>query len=157
MSSCIPHSAESLQTIQSNVSTIILSDKSCNDQNYTVFEFSRFTSLKLLEIKDYSFGSVVLFKIDGLSKLKSLKIGLHSFTKMQYGYGCDEAKSFHILNCEKLRTIEINQYSFSDFGGQFELKNLPSLRTLKIGEKEKESNNFYHSSFIIRGISLQIV
>ena len=42
-------------------------------------------------------------------------------------------KIFHILNCESLESIDIGEYSFSDFGGDFELKNLPQLQSIQIG------------------------
>ena len=63
--------------------------------------------------------------------------------------GNDASKSFHVLNCESLESIEIGEYSFSDFGGEFELKNLPQLQSIQIG-----SHDFWCSSFEIRGIEL---
>ena len=92
------------------------------------------------------------FKIDGLNKLKSLVIGMNSFTERKNGYGNDESRSFIILNCIELKSIEIGRYSFSDYGGEFELKNLPKLSTIKIGEIGSDSYNFYYSSFVIKGI-----
>ena len=96
------------------------------------------------------------FKIDGLDKLNTLKIGINSFTQYKNGGASDEdiSKSFHILNCEELKSIDIGIWSFSDFGGEFELKNLPQLQSINIGTIEgyDSSNNFYCSSFIIRGI-----
>ena len=41
---------------------------------------------------------------------------------------------------------------FSDFAGQFELKNLPALQSIQIGTIGSESRNFCNSSFVIRGI-----
>ena len=70
------------------------------------------------------------FIIDGLIQLESLRIGGNSFTMNRNGHGNDISKSFHILNCDKLELIEIGQYSFSDYAGEFELKNLPSLKTI---------------------------
>ena len=69
-------------------------------------------------------------------------------------YGDDESKSFHILNCESLESIEIGEYSFSDFGGEFKLKNLPQLQSIQIGTVGSESYNFHWSSFVIQGIEL---
>ena len=57
-----------------------------------------------------------------------------------------------ILNCDELKSIEIGSYSFSDYGGGFELKNLPKLSTIKIGEIGIISFNFWSSSFVIKGI-----
>ena len=73
------------------------------------------------------------FKIDGLNRLKTLKIGSNSFTQKKNGYGNNKSKSFHILNCRSLESIQIGEYSFSEFGGDFELKNLPQLQSIQLG------------------------
>ena len=90
--------------------------------------------------------------ISGLNKLKSLKIGVNSFTKEKNDYGIDKSRSFSILNCDELKSIEIGSFSFSDYGGGFELRNLPKLSTIKIGNIEWYSFNFFGSSFVIQGI-----
>ena len=94
------------------------------------------------------------FQIDGLNRLKTIKIGSNSFTQKKYSAGDDKSKSFHILNCESLESIGIGEYSFSDFGGEFELRNLPQLQSIQIGTIGRYSDNFYYSSFVIRGIEL---
>ena len=106
-------------------------------------------NLESIEIGNDCFGSVQTFQIDGLNQLKTIKIGNNSFTKEKNGWDYDKSKSFHILNCESLESIQIGEYSFIDFGGEFELKNLPQLQSIQIG-----SFNFYSSSFVIRGIEL---
>ena len=138
-----------IQSIDSSIAFIILPNWTCNDLHYTIFDFSRFTLIESLEIGDDCFGSVKTFKIDGLNRLKTIKIGNNSFTQKKNWYGNDASKSFHILNCESLKSIQIGKYSFSDFGGEFELKNLPQLQSIQIG-----SRNFDNSSFVIRGIEL---
>ena len=85
--------------------------------------------------------------------MKTIKIGQNSFTQNKNSAGDDKSKSFHILNCESLESIQIGEYSFSDFAGAFELKNLPQLQSIKIGDAENVSYNFYYSSFVIRGIA----
>ena len=96
------------------------------------------------------------FKIDGLNKLNTLKIGNYSFTRIKnefYSSSYNIYYSFHILNCEELKSIDIGIWSFSDFGGEFELKNLPQLQSIIIGTiGEYDSFSFVYSSFIIRGI-----
>ena len=111
-------------------------------------------NLESIEIGDDCFESVKTFKIDGLNRLKTIKIGNNSFTQKKNNRGDDKSKSFHILNCESLESIQIGEYSFSDFAGEFELKNLPQLQSIQIGTIKKESYNFYYSSFVIRGIEL---
>ena len=101
------------------------------------------------------------FKIDGLNKLNTLKIGNYSFTRIKNErfflfYG--KYYSFHILNCEELKSIDIGKWSFYDFGGEFELKNLPQLQSINIGTityDYSSSANFLYSSFIIRGILIR--
>ena len=115
------------------------------------FVINELNELKSLKIGDDCFENVELFKIDGLNELKSLVIGMNSFTKKKNSQGNDSSRSFGVLNCAKLESIEIGRYSFSDYGGGFELKNLPKLSTIKIGEIGSDSSNFYYSSFVIKG------
>ena len=134
--------------------SIKLPNWTCNDIDYTLFDFSRFTQVESIEIGNDCFASVKTFQIDGLNRLKSIKIGKRSFIHKKNRYGNDLSKSFHILNCESLESIQIGEYSFSDFAGEFELKNLPQLQSIQIGTIGNESFNFYYSSFVIQGIEL---
>ena len=84
--------------------------------------------------------------------MKSIKIGTNSFTKKKNSNGDDTSRSFHLLNCAELKSIEIGLFSFSDYSGGFELFNLPKLSTIKIGEIGNDSSNFYYSSFVVKGI-----
>ena len=121
--------------------------------------------LESIRIGHDCFDSVQTFKIDGLNQLKTIKIGNDSFTFFKQAKGdhlyystilanADPSKSFHILNCESLESIEIGEYSFCDFGGEFELKNLSQLKSIQIGTLQRKSFNFCASSFVIRGIEL---
>ena len=156
----VPLSKNELQTFDKSVTSIIIPNWTCNDIDYTIFDFSRFTLVESIEIGDDCFRSVQTFEIDGLNRLKTIKIGNNSFTQLKstdkwdWDKAINESKSFHILNCESLESIQIGQYSFSDFAGDFELKNLPQLQSIQIGTTGSYSNNFYHSSFVIRGIEL---
>ena len=118
------------------------------------WDVSWFLNLESIEIGNDCFGSVQTFQIDGLNRLKTIKIGKNSFTQKKNDWGDDESKSFHILNCESLESIQIGEYSFSDFAGEFELKNLPQLQSIQIGSIGRNSCNFFGSSFVIRGIEL---
>ena len=140
--------------MDSSITSIIIPNWTCNDADYTIFDFSRFTLVESIEIGNDCFGSVQTFQIDGLNRLKTIKIGNNSFTQKKNRYGNNQSKSFHILNCESLESIQIGEYSFSDFAGDFELKNLPQLQSIQIGTIESESFNFCNSSFVARGIKL---
>ena len=71
---------------------------------------------------------------------------------MKNGFGNDSTKSFQILNCDKLESISIGKYSFSDYGGEFELSNLPQLQSIVIGNMNSTSYNFYSSSLNIESM-----
>ena len=119
---------------------------------------NEFEYLKSIVIGDDCFENVDLFFIDGLNELKYIKIGKNSFSHVKNDDIWDDNKSnngnrsFRILNCVKLESIEIGSYSFSDYGGGFELINLPKLSFLIVGEIGFPSNNFCFSSFVIKGI-----
>ena len=151
-----PLSSNDIQLFSTSIRSIFFSNNSCNERDYTIFDFSRFTEVESIEIGDDCFGSVKTLKIDGLNRLKTIKIGNNSFTQvkkadweMDLRKANSQSKSFHILNCESLESIEIGEFSFNDFAGEFELKNLPKLQSSQIG-----SYNFYWSSFVIRGTEL---
>ena len=133
-----------------NVRNLIICSNSCNELKS--LNLNEYRYLKSIEIGNECFSNVDLFKIDGLNELNELKIGINSFTKKKNGWGNNPFRSFSISNCGELESIEIGHHSFSDYGGGFELKNLPKLSTIKIGEIGRDSSNFYYSSFEIKGI-----
>ena len=155
----VPLSKKELLAFDATVTSIIIPNYSCYDHNYTIFDFSRFSLVESIDIGNDCLKSVQTFKIDGLNRLKTIKIGDDSFTQNDniYDSGLDESKSFHILNCESLESIEIGVFSFNDFAGEFELKNLPQLQSIQIGAIGSDSYNFWYSSFVIRGIELILI
>ena len=154
------HNSYFFQSINSTVTTLIFPSWTDYNAKYKVFDFSRFIRVTSIEIGDDCFKLVKTFKIDGLNRLKTIKIGKNSFTQAKNRCGKNASKSFHILNCESLESIQIGQFSFSDFAGEFELKNLPQLQSIQIGTTGtarrawRESSNFYYSSFVLGCISI---
>ena len=145
-----------LNSMNMNVTNLIISSNSCNELNS--LNLNEYRYLKSIEIGDDCFENVRTFNIDGLNELKSLKIGMNSFTHLKIGDKWNNGKanypnrSFSILNCIELKSIEIGENSFSDYAGGFELFNLPKLESIKIGEIENWlSLCFWGSSFIIQG------
>ena len=138
-----------------NVTNLIISSNSCNE--LSELNLNKYRYLKSIEIGDKCFEKVNMFNIDGLKSLKSLKIGINSFTHVKSSNWDrnkvnNRSRSFSIMNCVELESIEIGKFSFSDYGGGFELKNLPKLSTIKIGIIGTDSSNFFYSSFVIKGI-----
>ena len=81
-------------------------------------------------IGDECFGKVRVFGLSGLCELESVVIGKKSF-RIDYDERNDG--SYRIVNCPKLKSIQIGDTSFQDYHS-FELNNLPSLQSIAIGD-----------------------
>ena len=166
LSKLIPIPLNNLNELDSSISNLHIPNWSFNNElNMIELNLNRFMNLESIEIGNDCFESVQTFQIEGLNRLQRLKIGMNSFTQLKskdFENDLDgsiskcrnESKSFHILNCKSLKVIEIGQFSFVDFGGEFELRNLDNLESIKIGEIRYQSMNFIWSSFNIRGITM---
>ena len=159
-------SLNDLNELDSSISNLHIPSWSFNNElNMIELNLNRFMNLESIEIGNDCFESVQTFQIEGLNRLQRLKIGMNSFTQLKskdfendFDGSIDnclnKSKSFHILNCKSLKVIEIGCFSFCDFGGEFELRNLDNLESIKIGEIRYQSMNFIWSSFNIRGITM---
>ena len=133
---------QSLLTDNSN--SMIIPNGVLNMDDITSFSITNNGVLKRIVIGDNCFGKVRVFELDGLSELESVVIGKSSFRISN-----DERSdgSYRIVNCPKLKSIQIGYESFRDYHS-FELNNLPSLQSIEIG-----SNCFYYApSFSLTGL-----
>lgn len=149
------HSSKELEQLDNTVHELVVGNNCCND--ITELNLCRFKQLTTLTIGEKCFGLVNLFKIDGLKNLTTITVMNDSFSKVSMENLANSKKgdihrSFIITNCEKLMSIQIGARSFIDFAGQFELKNLPSLKTLNIGLTQEKSVNFCENDLVLRGI-----
>ena len=145
------HKSIELKTVDIHVTDLVIGSNCCNDIRSLSFNECKY--LESIEIGDESFSSVDTFLIDGLKHLNSIRIGANSFTRKKGWYGNKSGRSFHILNCDELESITLGHHSFSDYGGEFELMNLPKLYSINIGDTFRESYNFYYCSFVIESIA----
>ena len=133
-----------------------LYDNDCNSEHITSFDVSAMKLLSSITVGNENLYYANTFIAHGLFKLEKIAVGGNSFTKSKKGHGCNSSRSVSIKNCEKLHTIEIGQYSFSDYGGGLELQDLPSLKYLYVGLVHETSGCFYCSYFQIRGKELDL-
>lgn len=93
-------------------------------------------NLKRIVIGGYTFGKVRVLNMDGLSELENVVIGQGSFTYVATNSDIWSSKridgSCRIVNCTKLKSIQLVDYSFGDYHS-LELSNLPSLQSIDIG------------------------
>ena len=141
-----------LENLPLNATSLIMGSNICNSNSVTMLNLTDYESIVLVDIGDDNLMYVNEFIIDGLNHLDSLMIGMNVFTTAKNSFEDNKSRSFHLLNCIELESIEIGQYSFSDYSGGFELNNLPKLSVIKIGEIGSDSYNFFYSSFEIEGI-----
>ena len=92
-------------------------------------ELNNLTSLQIFYIGNGCFGKVRMFELNGLRELESVVIVWSSFriSDKERNDG-----SYRIVNCPKLKSIEIGDWSFQDYHS-FELNNLPSLQSIVLG------------------------
>ena len=147
-----PHSVKSDgRTIDSHTEVIEIPNKSFNEvESFLLPSFLH--SLKQIMIGDECYGSVRLFELNGLSELESIMIGQKSCT---YTKSLDEIWSMErndgscrIVNCPKLNSIQIGDWSFFDYQS-FEMGNLPSLQSIEFGVRCLQ----YTASFSLIGKS----
>ena len=119
------------------------------------FKFASFLDLNLckqmksLKIGDFNFCNTTKFEISGNSNLETVSIGQNSF------YSKDKkdqmTHTFSIFNCANLKSIHIGANSFLSFSEGFELRELPNLEVLEIGEVDVETNCFSCCNFVLQG------
>ena len=129
-------------------------DKDCF--NYT-YSFVAPLFLKKIDIRNHSFLRCYKFRVDGLHRLKSLKIGDICFCDLELkDWDINIVREFEVMNCKELKSIEIGGWSFAIYNSTFNLNNLPSLRKIKIGEFGTDKSNFSSVSLNLHGIVINI-
>ena len=120
-------------TIDNHTESIEIVNNSFNEVKSFVPPFF-LHSLKRMVIGDNCFERVRLFELNGLIELESVVIGKRSLsTKPNEPWNSIRRDGvFSIVNCLKLESLQIGDYSFGDYHS-FELNNLLSLQSIEIG------------------------
>ena len=100
-----------------------------NTNGVTSFSITNNGELKRIVIGNDCFGKVRVFNLDSMSELESVVIGNGSFRIDRYERSDG---SYRIVNCPKLKSIQIGDYSFVDYR-TFEMNDLPSLQSIDYG------------------------
>ena len=112
-----------------STNSLIIPNGYFNGDDITTFNISNNGVLKRIVIGDDCFENVRVFELDELSELESVVIGRSSF---RIGGSERSDGSYRIVNCPKLKSIQIGKVAFRDYHS-FELNNLPSLQSIDIG------------------------
>lgn len=122
------HSVGELNALDSGTETIIVENKSCNDEDFTDLNLTRFTNLTSLVVGDLCFEHVNTMIVVGLDNLETIKIGMDSFK----GHTYSQDSVFSVKNCSSLRELKIAPSSFHRWS-IFEIEDVPSLEVIEIG------------------------
>ena len=133
-----------LSKLMENSNTIIVPNGYFNDDIITSFNITNNRSLKRIEIGENCYGKVRVFDLNGLSELERVLIGGNSF-RISSSERTDG--SYRIVNCPKLKSIQIGDESFRDYNS-FELSNLNSLQSIDMGDE----SFYYAPSFSLTGL-----
>ena len=128
-----------------------LYDNVCNSESITSFDLSAMKLLTSIIIGNDNMYYTNTFILDNMLFLESLTFGGNSFTQYKDNHGYNLNRSFHVTNCRKLEVISMGQHCFSDYSGEFQIVNLPSLQTLQIGLTDRKSSSFYYSNLKLSG------
>ena len=136
--------------LQPTIEILRIEGSSCNSLDK--LELKAFANLRAVDVGNECCSRVETVLLCDLPVLRRFSVGKNSFTKEMNGWKEDKHRSFHLLHCPYLESIKINRYSFSDYGGDFELLDLPALKEVEIGVFDEESWNFSNSSCIFRDL-----
>ena len=120
-----------LPKLTNSSNTMIIPNGYFNGNSIASFNISNNGVLKSIVIGDNCFGKVRVFDLNGLSELESVVIGQQSF---RIGSSKRRDGSYRIVNCPKLKSIQIGYESIQDYH-TFELGNLPSLQSIDFGDR----------------------
>ena len=142
--------SEENQFLHNHLEELIVNSHSCNGPEWTALDLTLMSKLRLFEVGDECFEYVDEVKLIGLSKLERVVIGKNSFTKKKNDWpDYDPNRHFYLKNCERLRELKIDGYSFSDYS-VCEIENVPSLEVIEMGELNEWSYNFRCASLELK-------
>ena len=129
---------------------LVIANGKCNGPDITVLSLSNIPALKRITIGDHCFGSVRSFEVSDMNELESLVVGEDCFTRAHNWRQVVKCKpdnrSLKIMNCPKLKAIQIGNDSFSDYDS-FEVTSVPSIHSIQLDDR-----CFYHApSFCLKG------
>ena len=137
--------------VDKRVGVIEVSNRCCNEVGLKELDLSGFVNLRELTVGDECFMFVNEVKINGLSELESVVIGMNSFTKQKEYYGEDPYRHFYLKNCPKMKSLKIGLYSFSDYS-VCEIENVDALKVIEIGDLNEWSGNFWYASLELKSV-----
>ena len=142
------------QFFHNRIEELIVNDKNCNGEEWSVLDLSFMPTLTVLQVGDECFANVNEVKLIGLHELQRVVIGNISFMKLPYKPskdGMHPNRRFYLKDCERLKELRMGFFSFADYS-VCEIENVPSLEVIEMGAFFGGSYNFYNSSLELKSM-----
>ena len=120
----------------------------CNEENERI-DLSKYFNLKNVSIGNDCFFHQDVLNLTGLHSLERVMIGENSFTKKKNFFGNDANRKLYVKNCDALKELKIDHYSFSDYS-VIEIENVNSLELIEMGDMDNWSYNFAYASLELK-------
>ena len=127
---------------------ITVGTNKCNEANERI-DLSKYFNLKNVSIGNWCFFYQDVLNLTGLHSLERVMIGEKSFTKKRNSFGNDANRKLYVKNCDALKELKIDHYSFSDYS-VIEIENVNSLELIELGGTLFWSYNFYYASLELK-------
>ena len=127
---------------------ITVGNNKCNGTNDRI-DLSKYFNLKNVSIGNECFFYQDVLNLTGLHSLERVMIGEKSFTRNKYSGGNDANRKLYVKNCDALKELKIDHYSFSDYS-VIEIENVNSLELIEIGDMDNWNCNFFYASLELK-------
>ena len=144
---------DELQSMTFRARSLTIPSYCLNDATDFIFELSGYKRLTYITFEDYSMRNGNELRLHDLPALKGITVGKKCFNTLDTWdsneLNWDKSRKVSISNCPELVDIHIMMGSFVKYD-LLEMKELPKLKTLEIGNFGEDSSNFYFASLVLQ-------
>lgn len=141
------------ELFHNHIEELSVSDNCCNEKKWGVLDLRLMPFLRTLKIGNECFMYVDEVKLIGLKELKSVEIGMNSFTKKKSCIGSESARHFYLKDCPAVKSLKMDRFAFSDYT-VFDVENVDALETIEMGGFDVKTGNFFYAAMELRSILL---
>ena len=136
------------QLLHNCIEELIVPSHCCNEKEWKCVDFSLVSALRVLEVGDDCFKSVMELKLIGMKALERVVIGASSFM--------GHKGSFCLKKCPLIRELKIGHKSFWSYD-LCEIEENDRLEVIEMGRvNDDDASTFCSASLMIRGSSRRV-
>ena len=135
------HSILEARTLSFSITRFIVDCCCCNEKQLNTLDFSRWESIKDIEIGSHSFQYVTGVDIIGLNRLERVVIGKYCFSQRSHTFTDRYNPRFVVKDCERLKELRIGRKSFCYYS-ICDIDNNASLGVIEMGKMGEDGGLF---------------